>query len=259
MSGLYKVPQSSLVRFFLTGPIGQCCKLPPIKTGQRDNLSNAQGYRFDVTLVLWRYDPRHTCALFGLCYTPATQTPPSGWPACEGFYPREGCCWSCSHRMQMTALATSGQADNLCKTGEKKHYAKSQVGKCVYYWSTRSSYSYQSEPPPEMLEESESQRTWQDLCGQSGPAEHHTGSLRCWLSPGGPQQAGPTGGEGPGRRGKPSSPPLQPKKELIILKEQNLSAFFASRNSSFFSQLIRVLANKGHINVSRRRMNINTF
>lgn len=131
MSGLHKVPQSSLVRFFLTGPIGQCCKLPPIKTGQRDNLSNAQGYHFDVTLVLWRYDPRHTCALFGLCYTPATQTPPSGWPACEGFYPREGCCWSCSHRMQMTALATSGQADNLCKTGKKIMQNLKWVNVCI--------------------------------------------------------------------------------------------------------------------------------
>lgn len=61
---------------------------------------------------------KHTCSPCGLCYTPATQTPPSGWPACEGFYPREECCWSCSRPTQRTTWATSGQADNLRGEGK---------------------------------------------------------------------------------------------------------------------------------------------
>lgn len=90
--------------------------------------------------------------------------------------------------------------------------------KNVYVSSLCSSKTHQSEPPPVTSEESEWQRTWQDLCGPPGPAEHRTGFLKCWLSPEGPQPADLTGGEAPGRRGTPSSHPLQPNRQLYIKK-----------------------------------------
>lgn len=120
--------------------------------------------------------------------------------------------------MQRTTWATSGQADNLqdkeSATLSMQHFRL----KNVYVSSSYSSKTHQSEPPPVTSEESEWQRTWQDLCGPPGPAEHHTGFLKCWLSPEGPQPADPTGGEAPGRRGKPSSHPLQPNRQLYIKK-----------------------------------------
>lgn len=56
---------------------------------------------------------RHTCSLYGLCYIPATQIPPSGRPAFGGFYPHEECCSSYSNPTQRIALATCVRADIL--------------------------------------------------------------------------------------------------------------------------------------------------
>lgn len=96
--------------------------------------------------------------------------------------------------------------------------------------------SYQSEPPLVTLEESEWQRTWQDLCEQPGPAEHHKGFLSCWLSPEGPQQGGPTGGGAQGRKGKPSLLPLQPNKHIHLftfINFKNLSNGIPSAGNWF--------------------------
>lgn len=146
--------------------------------------------------------PIRTCVLYGLNCIPATQFPPFGQPSCKGFYPHEAYCESCSRQTPTTTSATSEQADSLCKKKKKRClWADPWAATLVKSGHSR---SYRPEPLLVMLGGSEWWRKWQDLCGRSDPAEHHTCFLRCLLSPGGPRQGCLSGGGALGRTGKPS-------------------------------------------------------